>query len=78
MLQTCCIGELLSAFPFHAAVRMYDCVTFYFNFMLFSYVYEPDQFFIKQKKVFGEEEKRRNLRKFFHTRFRLRYSHKVP
>lgn len=50
-----------AAFLFHAAVRICDCVTFYFNFMLFSNVYEPDQFFIKQKKVFGKEEKPKKI-----------------
>lgn len=70
-----------SCFPFfHAAMRIYDCVTFYLILCFFSYVYEADQFFIKQKKVFLRQKKKPKkipfLLLFIHD-FVFGISHKV-
>lgn len=50
---------------FHAAMRMYDCVTFYLILCFLATCMRQINFFIQQKKV-SWGEKKESKRKFFH------------
>lgn len=62
-------GALLLSL-FHAAMRTYDCVTFYLILL-------ADQFFIMQKKGSFLESREEKSSASILTRFRLRNSHKL-
>lgn len=71
-----------AAFPFHAAMRIYDCVTFYLILCFLATCTSQINFLSSRKKVFlrWKNEKRKKRKRnpsLIHTRFRLRYSHKV-